>query len=127
MILLDTHALIWYLAGDPQLPNDRKNDINNEAIKCYVSIVSIWEIAIKESLKKLEYGSGVEEITKLLVNSPFLLLPIKIDHIRLLTNLPFHHRDPFDRMLIAQAMMEDLTIITKDTWFPDYGIRISWN
>jgi len=127
MILLDTHSLLWHLSGDSNLPDFRRKEINNESILCYVSIASLWEIAIKQSLKKLDYNKGINEIVQLVYNSPFSILPVSPNHIKQVATLPFHHRDPFDRIIIAQAQIENLTIITKDTWFSSYEVKTAWN
>lgn len=127
MILLDTHSLLWYLSGDPKLPDARRKEINTESILCCVSIASFWEIATKQSLKKLEYEKEIDEILQLVYNSPIPILQIQGDHIKQVAKLPFHHRDPFDRILIAQAQTESLTIVTKDKWFASYQVKTAWN
>lgn len=127
MILLDTHSLLWHLSGNSNLPDNRRKEINSESILCYVSIASLWEIAIKQSLKKLDYNKDINEIIQLVYNSPFSILPVSPNHIKQVSTLPFHHRDPFDRIIIAQAQVENLTIVTKDNRFSDCEIKIVWN
>lgn len=126
-LLLDTHALIWFINGDNQLPNKSIEIIKNIEVRCFVSIASIWEIAIKISLRKLELNGGFDEISKILTRYDIELLPLTFEHIQKLLELDFHHRDPFDRIIIAQGLVEKMTIITKDENFPKYGVQLIWD
>lgn len=126
MILLDTHSLLWYITDDDHLPQSRKDEIDDENILCFVSIASFWEIAIKQSLNKLSINSNLDVILNQIQSTSIIFLPIKTDHIKQVVNLPFHHRDPFDRLIIAQAKAENLTIITKDDAFSVYDVKIKW-
>ncbi len=126
-ILLDTHALIWFINGDKQLPEKSINLIKNLKTNCFVSIASIWEIAIKLSLGKLELNGGLEDISKILKDYEIELLPLTFEHIEKLLTLEYHHRDPFDRIIISQGLVENLTVITKDDNFPIYKIPIVWS
>ena len=125
-LLLDTHALIWFLNGDKQLPEKSIKLINNLNFRCHVSIASIWEIAIKLSLKKLELNDKFEEISKNMRQYEIELLPITFEHIQKLLTLKFHHNDPFDRIIISQGLVEKLTIVTKDENFPKYNVKTVW-
>jgi len=125
-LLLDTHALIWFLNGDKQLPEKSIKLINNLNIRCHVSIASIWEIAIKLSLKKLELNDKFEEISKNIRQYEIELLPITFEHIQKLLTLKFHQNDPFDRIIISQGLVEKLTIVTKDENFPKYNVKTVW-
>ena len=125
-LLLDTHTFIWFLNGDNQLPASIKNVIADTSNKCVLSIASIWEIAIKRSLNKLELQGDFNQITVFLSNNEIEVLPITFGHIQQLLHLDFHHRDPFDRIIIAQAITENLTIATKDSTFDKYGVNITW-
>uniref|UniRef100_Q3ATW9 PIN domain-containing protein n=1 Tax=Chlorobium chlorochromatii (strain CaD3) TaxID=340177 RepID=Q3ATW9_CHLCH len=125
--LIDTHALIWFINGDTQLPDKAQKIIKNIDNKCYISIASIWEIAIKISLDKLDLNGGFDEISKIIVRYDFELLPISIEHIAEIIGLEFHHRDPFDRMIIAQGLVENISIITKDKIFTNYNVKIIWD
>lgn len=98
-------------------------DINN---KCYLSIASIWEIAIKVKLNKLGLKSDFSNISNFLIDNDIELLPITFNHIENLLNLELLHRDPFDRIIIAQAQIETLTIITKDSNFKNYSVQVIW-
>lgn len=125
-LLLDTHALIWYLEGDTQLSSTAKHQLDNQATRRLVSSVSIWEMAIKINLGKLNIKKPFSDLPNLLKTNAFEWLPLSFEHIQAYLNLPLHHRDPFDRMLIAQALTEGLDIVTRDPHFPDYGVSIVW-
>jgi PIN domain nuclease of toxin-antitoxin system len=125
-LLLDTHAIIWFINGDNQLPEKSIKLIKNLDNKCFVSIASIWEIAIKLSLEKLELHGGLDEISKIMYRYEIELLPITFEHIQKLMTLDFYHRDPFDRIIISQGLVEDLTIVSKDENFPKYPVKIAW-
>jgi PIN domain nuclease of toxin-antitoxin system len=125
-LLLDTHALIWFINGDKQLPNRSIQLIQNLENSCHVSIASIWEIAIKLSLKKLELIDGFNEISKIMNLYEIELLPITFEHVQMLLTLDFYHNDPFDRIIISQGLVEKLTIVTKDDDFTKYNVKIAW-
>ena len=126
-LLLDTHAFIWFLQGDNQLPVPIRNIIADTGNKCFVSIGSIWEIAIKSSLGKLTLEGAFSEISGFIHENEMEVLPITFEHLQILLGLPFHHRDPFDRVIIAQALAEDLKLISKDQMFKDYQVPILWD
>jgi PIN domain nuclease of toxin-antitoxin system len=125
--LLDTHTLLWIVHNDPKLSSKAKSlylDSNNEIL---FSAVGIWELAIKISLNKL----SIEEplgyfVQNHIIGNDIKILDIEIKHILLLENLLFHHRDPFDRMLIAQAMIDKIPIITSDRMFDGYNVQRIW-
>jgi PIN domain nuclease of toxin-antitoxin system len=124
-LLLDTHAFIWYSEDDPKLPESIKIEIET-ADRVYISIASLWEIAIKLSIGKLSLRSNYESIEHSLEPSGIDLLPISFaDTVRII-NLPFHHRDPFDRILIAQVMNHSLTLVSCDAAFTAYPIQLRW-
>ena len=117
--LLDTHAALWLLAGDPRTP-DWLRDTSEDL---YLSDASIWEVAIKRSLGKIEVGDDFpDQVRKLGI----LRLGIETEHTWKVKDLPFNHNDPFDRLIIAQAMIEDITIATKDPEFEAYDVRVRW-
>ena len=118
--LLDTHVLLWWLADSP-ISIQAKNAISNPQNIIFVSSVTTWEIVIKKSLGKLQAPDNLEETIKA---CSFLPLPITIGHSIAISNLPQVHDDPFDRMLVAQAISEKLAIITRDNIIPDYQIPI---
>jgi PIN domain nuclease of toxin-antitoxin system len=124
--LLDTHALLWFLQDDPQLPKTVSSEITNIDNTCYVSIASLWEIAIKINLGKLSVKFPFVTFASYLTDNDLEVLQIGFDHLIQVATLDLHHRDPFDRIIIAQGLVENLTIITKDQNFPSYTDRILW-
>jgi PIN domain nuclease of toxin-antitoxin system len=124
--ILDTHAFLWALAGDARMSRHAR-DVFAGPADLSLSIASFWEILIKVQSGKLNFSrpAGPYVIRKLAENS-IKTLPISIDHLLALERLPMHHRDPFDRMLIAQSMEEDWPIITADPMFKQYPIQVIW-
>ena len=118
-LLLDTHALLWWLADDPTLSRAARRAIAAVESRVYVSAASAWEISIKRALGKLDAPPDVEDQVEV---SGFEPLSITIGHASAAGALPAHHDDPFDRMLIAQAMAEDLIVVTRDPRFAPYGV-----
>ena len=125
-LLLDTHALLWYLSGDKNLSKNAAQHINDQRNHCYVSIASLWEIAVKPSLKKLEIKGGFETVEDFLRNNDFEIMPIDVGHTKLLLTLEYHHRDPLDRMMIVQALSTQAKILTKDDKFSAYDVETVW-
>jgi PIN domain nuclease of toxin-antitoxin system len=120
---LDTHAFIWYSEDDSKLPESIKIEIET-ADRVYISIASLWEIAIKLSIGKLSLRSNYESIEASLEPAGINLIPISFaDTVRVM-NLPLHHRDPFDRILIAQAINNSLTLVSCDAAFTVYPIQL---
>lgn len=127
-LLLDTHVLIWFITNDKKLQTNFKKLIENKENKCFVSIVSYWEMSIKYALARLELGVDLKRIFEIIDETGLDPLPISVKHIIFNSRLEFHHRDPFDRLLIAQAQAEQLTILTKDEHFAKYDVKIlPWN
>lgn len=120
-LLLDTHTLIWWLADNPTLFQGAKKAIANPDNLVFVSAASAWEIATKKSLGKLDAPDDLE--TQIETHN-FQPLPIKITHGVAVGKLPWHHNDPFDRIIIAQAMCESMTIITRDKKFSFYDVSV---
>ncbi len=125
-LLLDTHALLWFYGGDDLLPKDIGQQIRNPDNRCLVSVASLWEITIKISLGKLIIGTPISTLFEFLERNQLWVLPIGLPHILRLETLPYHHKDPFDRIIIAQALAEQVPIVTKDLIFSDYGINRQW-
>ncbi len=125
-LLLDTHTLIWLAEADNNLSQPAKSAIENPANTCYVSIATFWEMAIKTSLGKLEIQIPLAQLKQLVIENGIEILPIEFEHTLLITQLPFHHKDPFDRLLIAQAKLEKMTLLSRDEKFVHYDIQILW-
>lgn len=125
-LLLDTHALIWFLSGDESLSKKAREIIEDEKNQNFISVGSIWEIAIKLSLGKIELKNGFNNFLKLIENNGFEILPISFSHLMVLSELEFIHRDPFDRLIIAQAISEEMSIITKDEHIRNYKCKTLW-
>ncbi|HSN87940.1 MAG TPA: type II toxin-antitoxin system VapC family toxin [Thermoanaerobaculia bacterium] len=121
-LLLDSHAFLWWLAEDPRLGAGARQAVADPASIVHVSAATVWELAIKASLGKLDLD-GADLVAEIEEND-FLELPMTARHSAAAATLPRHHGDPFDRMLIAQAQVEGLTIVTRDPAFRAYGIAI---
>ncbi len=126
-LLLDTQAMLWFFWDDPVLSSTAKAEIENPNNRKLVSIASCWEAAIKSGLKKLELGAPCAAfLNREISRNNFELLPISFDHATWVETLPAHHRDPFDRLLVAQALIERLPIVSSDPVFDEYGIKRLW-
>lgn len=126
-LLLDTHSLLWFLSGDSKLSQLARNSIEDNSNEKFVSAGSLWETAIKVSIGKIKLTAAFEELFPgQLDQNGFDLLPVLTEHVRLLTTMPFHHRDPFDRLFVAQSMAGDMTIVSTDDIFDSYGIARIW-
>lgn len=126
-LLLDTHTLIWYLEGNQELSQTCQNLIEERSNTNFVSIASFWEIAIKLSIGgKLELSKPFEQLNQLVWENNITVLPIRFDHTSIVKSLPFHHKDPFDRIIIAQAIVDDMPILSRDGYFDAYPIRRLW-
>ncbi len=124
LLLLDTHILIWFITGDNSLKNEFKEAVVNLNNQCFVSMASIWEIAIKTRLGKLDLNISFETLNALLEKNQISLLPIAYNHIQQLLTLPLHHNDPFDRLIISQAIIENLSIVSVDVKFKLYNVSL---
>ncbi|HEX2478130.1 MAG TPA: type II toxin-antitoxin system VapC family toxin [Geminicoccaceae bacterium] len=120
--LLDTHVLLWWIADDPKLRADIRNTVTDPDHDILVSAASIWEAAIKRAVGKLRFETPV--LLDTLQRGGLRVLPITAEHALAAGGLPRHHDDPFDRMLVAQAMAERLTLITRDGRLRDYQVAI---
>ncbi|MBM3820847.1 MAG: type II toxin-antitoxin system VapC family toxin [Acidimicrobiia bacterium] len=126
-LLLDTHALLWWLAGDRRLPPKARRAIEDRSNTKFVSAASAWEIATKTRVGRLPGGEKVaDEVPEWLFDQGFVGLDITVRHAQHAGGLPGEHRDPFDRMLIAQALIEGLTLVSNDEIFDAYGVRRFW-
>jgi len=120
-LLLDTHVVLWWLTDDPTLGEEIKDRLDHEP-EVYVSAATLWEVAIKQAIGKL--GAEPADLPERIRDSGFRALPITFDHAIAAGRLPLRHRDPFDRMLIAQAGCEDLTLVTRDADIHTYEIAV---
>lgn len=125
--ILDTHAFLWFINDDPALNPHAKTLIENPANTLYLSMSSVWEMAIKTSLHKLTMPTPFDEfVAAQLTANSIMTLGVTLAHVGLVATLPFHHRDPFDRLIIAQSLHEDFPVIGKDEIFDAYGIQRHW-
>ncbi|MFN4253813.1 MAG: type II toxin-antitoxin system VapC family toxin [Saprospiraceae bacterium] len=119
-ILLDTHIILWQITGDSRLRHENRAILASPAVEKTISVVSLWEIAIKVSIGKLTLAQKLTDIVPI----GTLILPIRMPHLMQYQNLPLQHRDPFDRMLIAQAQAENLTLMSDDPNFPMHSVAL---
>jgi len=124
--LLDSHAVIWYLEDSQKLPQKSVRLVDNPDNSVFISAVSLWEIAIKMNLGKLDLKFSLDKLLNAVNASDFDILQIEDDYLKLLSTLPNIHKDPFDRLLIASAVTEDLTIITADENIQKYDVQWIW-
>ncbi len=124
--LLDTHTLIWFIGGNKELSQVARQSIEADDTINFVSIASLWEIAIKISLGKLGLKTPFNQINQQILENGFEILPVTFDDTLTVSGLPFHHRDPFDRIIIAQSITNGLNIISKDEIFSLYDVKAVW-
>ena len=125
--LLDTHTFLWWIADDPHLSERARQLISDPENDIFLSAASGWEMAIKTQLGKLRLPDHFEQfIAEQLFRNNITSLPVMMSHALHVQSLPLHHRDPFDRLLIAQGQLEKMPIITTDSVFADYDVEIVW-
>jgi PIN domain nuclease of toxin-antitoxin system len=122
-LLLDTHAALWWLADDDRIGDDVARHLTDDSNQVLISAVVVWEVAIKRSLGKLE---APEAVGQTLIEAGAQPLPVTIEHAAAVERLPWIHRDPFDRLLVAQALSEDAAIVSRDEPLSQYGVSIVW-
>lgn len=126
-LLLDTHTFLWFTLGDAQLSATALTLINDPVNDKLISPVTYWEIAIKVSIGKLHLQMPYEDfLDKGITQNGFDILQVEPRHTAALVSLPFHHKDPFDRLLIAQALVEDIGLVSNEALFDSYGVRRLW-
>ena len=126
-LLLDTHSFLWFTAGDSSLSKTARSAIEDLNNNRYVSVASLWEIAIKISIDKLTLSEPFETlIPEQLAGNRIELLDISVEHTALIASMPFHHRDPFDRLIAAQAKTEQMTLVSVDAIFDAHGVTRLW-
>lgn len=126
-LLLDTHTFLWFCQGDPALSPTAKRLLEDPSNRMLVSLACGWEVAIKAGLGKLKLGEPCATyLPNAMTASGFEWFPISVDHVVAVETLPHHHRDPFDRLMIAQAMVEGIPVVSADVAFDPYGITRLW-
>jgi PIN domain nuclease of toxin-antitoxin system len=125
-VLLDSKALVWWFSSDSRLSVRAARVIKDPRNEIVVSVASAWELAIKNHLGKLPMGGLLERLPRDLEEAGVAVLPINLDHAIRAGSLPGHHKDPFDRMLVAQAQADNLAIVSSDPIFGHYGVRRLW-
>lgn len=129
-LLLDTQAFLWFVLGDARLSAPARSAIEDPANDSLLSIASAWEIAIKVSIGKLTEIASTkplgEELADKLAANAVQLVPVQLDHVARTVTLPFHHRDPFDRLLAAQSLVDALPLVSSDAVFDRYGVTRVW-
>jgi PIN domain nuclease of toxin-antitoxin system len=126
-VLIDTHVFLWWVEGDRALPAKARDALADPDNECLLSMASAWELAIKTGLGKLQLALSVRRyVREHVAANGFRLLDIGLAHIGRLEGLPLHHRDPFDRLLIAQSLEEKLPVVTADPMFRKYGVKRLW-
>ena len=126
-LLLDTHAFLWFMEGDQRLSVAAKELIEQPSNELFLSVGSLWEMAIKISLGKLILSATLDEVgTTWLSNSSIRMLGITIEHLKRVAEMPFLHRDPFDRLIVAQGAVDNLIILSADGIFELYGVQRRW-
>lgn len=124
-LLLDTHAFLWYITNDPRLPRRAYDAIRDKSNQAYLSVVSVWEALVKHQIGKLGLPEPADEyINDRRSVHRIVDLPLELDAVSRLLTLPAHHRDPFDRMLICQALQHELTIVSVDAQFASYPVPL---
>ena len=122
-LLLDTHAALWFLGGDDRLGEAAMRELTDDTNLVLLSAAVAWEVAIKRSLGKLVVA---DEYLSLLLGAGVQALPVSVEHAAAVERLPWHHRDPFDRMLVAQASVERAAIVSRDDVLRAYGVTLVW-
>jgi len=125
-ILLDTQTFIWFMEDASKLPANVKNIMNNDDNELLLSIATLWEMTIKMSIEKLKLSRNITEIVNLSLENGFKILPIEPKHLISLFGLKYIHRDPFDRMIIAQGISENIPVISSDGVFKEYPVQVIW-
>jgi PIN domain nuclease of toxin-antitoxin system len=122
-LLVDTHAALWLLGEDSRLSSNADQMLTDASNEVLLSAAVVWEVAIKQSLGKLDAPDG---FAGMLLDAGALPLAVSIDHARGVRALPWHHRDPFDRLLVVQAVLEDAVLISSDDRLRAYDVRVAW-
>lgn len=126
--LLDTQVIIWFIDGDIKIPQHVRNVVKNPQNTISITIVSLWEIAIKRSIHKLSLTTSLHDIRDQISSEQVNILPIKVNHLETVEKLAYEdkHRDPFDRLIVSQAISEGMVLISSDPFFKNYPIKVLW-
>ena len=126
-LLLDTHTFLWFIWADSQLSEHAREAISQDSAQCVLSTASLWEICVKVSLGKLTVLQPFEKLVEehVLANG-IEIISMNATHLDVMVDLPFHHRDPFDRLILAQAIQEQATIVSKDSKLKLYNVELLW-
>jgi PIN domain nuclease of toxin-antitoxin system len=124
--LLDTHAFLWLATDDARLTAPVRTLYQDVEQECFLSTASVWEMAIKASLGKLSLGTSLDQLVKGGIDRGVRLLEVRASHAYIVETLPFHHRDPFDRMLVAQATHEGMHVVSRDERLDPYSVTRVW-
>jgi PIN domain nuclease of toxin-antitoxin system len=122
-LLLDTHAALWWLSGDERFGEQAAHHLTDEKNQVLLSAAVVWEVAIKRSMGRLD---APEDLAPALLDAGVQALAVTVDHAAAVEHLPWHHRDPFDRMLVAQASIEGAAIVSRDASLRPYGVALIW-
>lgn len=126
-LLLDTHTFLWFIEGNLNLSNTARNLIEDEGNERFLSIASLWEMAMKVSMNKLTLRPTFTElVTQQVYGNAIEVLEIRSEHLNILAKMPFHHKDPFDRLIISQSIAERMAVISKDSEFEKYPVTLFW-
>jgi PIN domain nuclease of toxin-antitoxin system len=125
-VLLDTHALVWFQSGDRRLSRAARAAIEDEEAELLLSAATVWEMAIKSSLGRLRLSDPVDSYVQEKLRQGYVMLPVSWEHASRVERLPWHHRDPFDRLLSAQALVERCPLVSRDRVLRKYGVEVIW-
>jgi PIN domain nuclease of toxin-antitoxin system len=125
-LLIDTHAVIWFVAGDRRLSRAARTAMEQDRARLHISVASVWEVAIKASRQRLALRLPVQGYIADRIDEGYGLLRVEGTHAAAVGHLPFHHHDPFDRLLVAQALSDRMSIVTRDRVFKKYGVDTIW-
>ena len=125
-LILDTHSFLWFTSGDDQLSRAARSAIEDADGEWCLSAASVWEMSIKSSIGRLGLPAPAPEYFAGKVRQGVRIIPLEWSHAAAVERLPFHHRDPFDRLIIAQAQSEGLRVVTRDPIFSEYGVSVVW-
>ncbi|MFM6060543.1 MAG: type II toxin-antitoxin system VapC family toxin [Microcystis aeruginosa] len=126
-LMLDTHTFLWFIEGNMNLSDNARQLIENKENQRFLSVASLWEMSIKVSIKKLKLALSFPDLVEQeIYGNNIRLLEILPTHLDVLARLPFYHKDPFDRLIISQSIVEEITVVTKDTAFETYPVKLLW-